>query len=55
VLTMRKFLKFHFKEVTLLSLVRFNIFMLLKCYLMLLVLALSMLCFNLVKISVVFV
>jgi hypothetical protein len=54
-LSERRFLKFHFKEVTSLSLVLSYIVILLKCCLVLLVLALAKLCFNLVKISVVLV
>ena len=54
-LTVRRFLKFYFKKVMSLSLVRFKVFMLLKFYLMLLVLALAMLCVNFVNISVVLV
>jgi hypothetical protein len=46
VLTMRRFLKFHFKKVTLLNLVYFNVVILLKCCLMLLVLVLAKLCFK---------
>jgi hypothetical protein len=46
VLTERKLLKFYFKEVMSLNLVRFYVVMLPKCCLVLIVVALAKLCFK---------
>jgi hypothetical protein len=45
-LTVKRFLKFCFKEVTSLSLIHFYIAMLLECCLLLLLLTLAKLCFK---------